>query len=102
MGDDKTPTGKRNRKAPVRFQPWQVGDAHSPMALRSQKSKLKKDQKRFRDMKKQKEVGVDDDVQELPHIEPFECWSQHVDRLQTVEEDGGGEEENVPVSEQHG
>ena len=57
MGDDKPITSKRNRKAPVRFQPWQVGDAHSPMALRSQKSKLKKDQKRFRDMKK---AGVKD------------------------------------------
>ena len=55
MEADKSQRPKRAAKTPIRFQPWQEGDAHTPMAMRSQKSKLKNDQKKFREMKKEKD-----------------------------------------------
>ena len=51
-----SPKSKREKRAPMRFQPWKEGDAHSPMSVRRQKSKQKAEQKKFREMRKQKEA----------------------------------------------
>ena len=55
MEADKSQRVKRSMKTPIRFQPWQEGDSHSPMAKRSQKSKLKKDQKKYREKRMEKD-----------------------------------------------
>lgn len=51
MEAEKSPKAKRERKAPTRFQVWKEGDSHSPMAVRQQKTKKKKEQKKFRQMR---------------------------------------------------
>ena len=48
-----SPKSKREKRAPMRFQPWKEGDAHSPMSVRRQKSKQKAEQKKFREMRKE-------------------------------------------------
>ena len=55
MEADKSQRVKRSMKTPIRFQPWQEGDSHFPMAKRNQKSKLKKDQKKYREKRMEKE-----------------------------------------------
>lgn len=57
MEADSSPKAKREKRTPKRFQPWKEGDPHSPMAVRRQKSQLKKEQKKFREMKKMKEAA---------------------------------------------
>ena len=64
MEADKSPRSKRMKKTPIRFQPWQEGDPHSPMAMRSQKLKLKKDQKKYREMKKDNPAKDDSTAKE--------------------------------------
>ena len=64
MEADKSQRVKRSMKTPIRFQPWQEGDPHSPMAMRSQKLKLKKDQKKYREMKKDNPAKDDSTAKE--------------------------------------
>ena len=45
---------RREKRTPMRFQPWKKGDTHAPMAVRAQKSIQK--QKKFRKIRKQKEA----------------------------------------------
>ena len=48
---------KRLRKPPAWFVPWKEGDKHAPQALRKKKSKNKQEQKRFRELRKEKELA---------------------------------------------
>ena len=54
MEEENNNNEKRKRKAPERFESWKKGDPHPPMAERSRKSKERKDQKRYRDIRKKK------------------------------------------------
>lgn len=49
-----SPKPKREKRALMRFEPWKEGDAYSPMSVKSKKSKQKGEQKKFREMRKQK------------------------------------------------
>ena len=51
MEEENNNNEKRKRKAPERFESWKKGDPHPPMAERARKSKERKDQKRFRDIR---------------------------------------------------